>query len=437
MVTAQEFKKRRQKLLRQVGSKGAALVASASECKRNGDVEFPFRQDSDFYYLTGFCEPDAVALFLPGRTEGEYILFNREQDPGTERWVGARAGQEGACKIYGADQAFANTSLDEKIVDILVGREKLYFSIGKDSDWDKRVAAWTAKIRAKHRQGVKALDELIDIRSILHEMRLRKSPSEIALLRRAAEISAAAHTRAMRTCSPGMFEYELEAELLYEFTRQGSRAPAYPAIVGGGGNGCILHYVANDAQLSDGELVLVDAGAEYQYYAADITRTYPVNGRFTLEQAAVYKLVLKTQQAVIDKIKPGVLWNELQQIAIEHISSGLLRLGILSGTLDDLLTKRAYQQYYMHNIGHWLGLDVHDVGSYKVGGKSRVLEPGMVLTVEPGIYLAANESLSKNWWDIAVRIEDDVLVTDKGCEVLTKDVPKSILEIESLLQRLG
>jgi Xaa-Pro aminopeptidase len=435
MVTAQEFKKRRQKLLNQVGSEGAALVVSASECKRNGDVEFPFRQDSDFYYLTGFCEPDAVALFLPGRTEGEYILFNRERDPASECWVGARAGQEGACKIYGADQAFAITVLDEKIVGILDGRGKLYFTIGKDSDWDKRVAAWTAKIRAKHRQDVKALDELIDIRSILHEMRLRKSPSEIALLRRAAEISAAAHRRAIRTCSPGMFEYELEAELLYEFTRQGSRASAYPTIVGGGGNGCVLHYVTNDAQLVDGELVLVDAGAEYQYYAADITRTYPINGRFTPEQAAVYELVLKTQQAVIDKIKPGVVWNELQQTAIEHISAGLLQLGILSGTLDELLTKRTYQQYYMHNIGHWLGLDVHDVGSYKVDGKSRVLESGMVLTVEPGIYLAANESLSKNWWNIAVRIEDDVLVTDKGCEVLTKDVPKSILEIESLIAK--
>lgn len=433
MITTQEFSSRRQKVMDQIGPQSIALFFANSEVLRNGDVHFPFRQNSDFYYMTGFNEPSAVAVLLPGRKEGEYILFNRPSDPLLERWVGKSAGQEGAVRDYGADQSFSIVELGEKIVELMEGRENVYYAIGKKPLWDKRVTKWIAKVQSKTRRGVKNPTSLIDVTTLTYEMRLIKSPAEILIMKKVSEISSASHIKAMQSCKPGLQEYELEAVLNDEFMKKGCRFVAYPSIVGGGENACTLHYIENSSALKDNEMVLIDAGAEYQNYASDITRTFPVNGKFSQEQAALYTVVLSAQQAVIDSIRPGIPWDHLQQIAVEHLGQGLLDLGILKGTLKDVIENKYYQNYYMHNIGHWLGLDVHDVGVYKVDGEWRRLEPGMILTVEPGLYMSPQEGLDKKWWNIGIRIEDDVLVTEKGCEVLTQSLPKTISEIEQLM----
>ncbi len=429
-----EFAARRRRLMHMMGRGSIAILPTAPVRLRNRDVEYPYRPDSDFYYLTGFPEPEAVAVLLPGRSQGEYILFCRERDPALEVWTGPRAGQEGAREHYGADDAFPIGDIDDILPGLMENREKVFYTMGSCPEYDQRIPEWLQQIRAKSRAGVHAPGEIVALDHLLHEMRLFKSRREISHMRRAAHISAAAHRRAMQCCRPGLYEYHLEAELLATFMRHGCRSPAYPPIVGGGGNACVLHYTANDAELRDGDLVLIDAGAEYRHYAADITRTFPVNGRFTAPQRAIYELVLAAQEAAIARVRPGNHWLDPHQAAVRVLTRGLRDLGLLRGDLRHLLKKEACKRFFMHRTGHWLGMDVHDVGDYKVGDTWRLLEPGMVLTVEPGLYIpAGSRGVAKKWWNIGVRIEDDVLVTRDGCDILSKDVPKTVAEIEALV----
>ncbi len=430
-----EHAARRRRLMHMMGKGSIAIVPTAPVRRRNRDVEYPYRPDSDFYYLTGFPEPEAVAVLVPGRSQGEYILFCRERDPKQELWTGRRAGQEGAREHYGADDAFPIGDLDEILPGLLENRDKVFYTMGRCPEFDHKIPAWLERIRSKSRAGVHAPAEIVSLDPLLHEMRLFKSRREITLMRRAARISAAAHVRAMQCCRPGLREYHLEAELLASFMRQGARSPAYPPIVGGGANACILHYTDNADELRDGDLVLVDAGAEYQYYAADITRTYPVGGRFTPAQRELYELVLAAQTAAIDKVRPGNHWQDPHTAAVRVLTRGLRDLGLLRGDLRTLIKTEAYKRFFMHRTGHWLGMDVHDVGNYKVEGHWRLLEPGMVLTVEPGLYVpAGSKGVARKWWNIGIRIEDDVLVTREGCEILSAGVPKTVNEIEALME---
>ena len=433
-ISKKEFARRRKWLMQQMESESIAIVPSAKEVVRNRDVDYPFRQDSDFYYLTGFNEPDAVLVLLPGRKHGEYVLFCRERDPKMELWNGYRAGPEGACEEFGADDAFPIGDIDEILPGLIEGRERVYYAMGRHADFDQKVMAWINTIRSKVRSGAHPPGEFVDLDHILHDMRLIKSAAEQKVMRKAAKISGRAHCRAMQLCKPDMMEYQLEAEFLHEFTRSGARLPAYSAIVGGGKNGCILHYTQNDMVLKDGDLVLIDAGCEIDYYAADITRTFPVNGHFSKEQKALYELVLKAQLGAIEQIKPGNHWNQPHDAAVRIITEGLVELGLLKGSVKKLIASEAYKDFFMHRTGHWLGMDVHDVGDYKVGEEWRVLEAGMVMTVEPGIYVAAdNKNVAKKWRGIGIRIEDDVLVTRDGHEVLTTDSPKTVDAIEALM----
>ncbi|QLH42573.1 MAG: Xaa-Pro aminopeptidase [Coxiellaceae bacterium] len=422
-------------MLRALPPNSMALVMAAPESRRNGDVDYLYRQNSDFYYLTGFPEPEAVALLMPGRPEGEYVLFNRERNLEAEIWNGIRAGQEGACSEYGANQAFNINTLDAKLPTFLTQYERIYYPIGQNRQFDQRVFGWINQLRAKVRAGVGAPSEVIDVSRLLHEMRLVKTPAEVAVMRKAAEISAQAHVHSMQTCVAGMREYEIAAQLLYDFYRQGCEAPAYSPIVGSGPNACVLHYVSNNRQIQDGDLVLIDAAGEYQNYAADITRTFPANGRFTAEQRAIYEVVLAAQMAVIAQIKPGVLWDSLQQTAVQVLTEGMVDVGLLQGRVDSLIAQQTYRQFYMHNVGHWLGMDVHDVGAYRLKNAWRPLEVGMAFTVEPGIYIRPSPEVDRKWWHIGVRIEDDVVVTGSGCDVLSKDVPKQVSEIEALMRK--
>jgi Xaa-Pro aminopeptidase len=428
-----EFARRRRTLMRQMDENSIAILHTAPVRTRNRDVEFPYRPDSDFFYLTGFPEPEAFMVLVPGRAEGEYILFCRERDPEKEVWHGYRAGLEGACEIYGADDAFPIGDIDDIVPGLLENRDRVFYAMGVYPEVDQKVMGWVNRIRSRARAGVHAPGEFVALDHLVHEMRLFKSAGELKLMRRAAEISAAAHRRAMRVARPGMTEYQVEAELLHAFMSAGSRASAYQPIVGGGANACVLHYTENRDPLRDGDLLLIDAGAEYEYYAADITRTFPVNGRFSPPQRALYELVLEAQRAAIARVRPGNHWNEPHEAAVETITRGLVDLGLLRGRSARLVKDEAYKPYYMHRTGHWLGMDVHDVGDYKVDGEWRVLEPGMVMTVEPGLYIAPNaRGVPKKWWGIGIRIEDDVLVTKDGCEVLSRDVPKAVDEIEAL-----
>ncbi len=430
-----EFARRRKKLMDIVDGGGIAIQPTAPERIRNRDVYYPFRSDSDFHYLTGFPEPEAVMVLVPNRPQGEYILFCREKDPEAETWHGRRAGLEGACELYGADDAFPISDLDDILPGLLENKERIYYTMGRYQDFDQRLVGWLNRVTSKGRAGVHAPDQFNSVGHYVHEMRMYKSREEIKTMRRAAQISAAAHRRAMEICKPGVFEYQIEAELLHNFMRHGSRAPAYPSIVGGGANTCILHYNENNEQLGDGDLLLIDAGCELDHYASDITRTFPVNGRFTPEQRAIYEIVLEAQLAAIDKVAPGNHWNEPHQAAVEVITKGLIEVGILKGRWRTLVKEEAYRPYYMHRTGHWLGMDVHDVGDYKVGDEWRTFEPGMVTTVEPGLYLSPTiKGLAKRWWNIGVRIEDDVLVTADGRDVLSHGAPKSVAEIESVMQ---
>jgi Xaa-Pro aminopeptidase len=432
-MNAREHARRRQLLMQQMGPGGIAILPAAPERQRNRDVDHPYRQHSDFLYLTGFAEPEAVAVLIPGRTQGEYLLFCRERDPEMETWHGRRAGLEGACARYGADDAFPIGDLDDILPGLLENTERVYASMGGDPAFDRRLLDWINTVRGKSRAGINAPVEFIDLDHLLHEMRLFKSPAELRLMRQAAAISSAAHVRAMRACRPGLSELDLEAELQYAFATGGARHPAYPSIVGGGANACILHYTENASRLRRGDLVLIDAGAEVEGYAADITRTFPVGRRFNRAQRAIYQLVLEAQQAALEAVRPGNHWNAPHDAAVAVLASGLVGLGLLKGRPKQVIAKGTYRRFYMHRTGHWLGLDVHDVGDYKVGGEWRVLEPGMTLTIEPGLYLSAGaKGVGPRWADIGVRIEDDVLVTADGHEVLTEAAPKTVEEIEAL-----
>lgn len=434
-ISINEFKERRIRLMEQMEEGSIAIIPSATEIIRNNDVHFGFRQNSDFQYLTGFDEPDSLAVLMPGREQAEYVLFVRDKDKEREIWDGYRAGPDGAVEQYGADDAFPIDDIDDILPGLMEGRTRVYAHMGVDSGFDHQLMTWLNQIRSKVRQGAVPPDDFSDIAHLLHDMRLKKSKQEIAIMADVAQISAAAHTRAMKSCKPGMWEYQLQAEIEHECMMSGSPRPAYSAIVGGGKNACVLHYVENNQKLQDGDLVLIDAGAELEYYAADITRTFPVNGKFSDEQRAIYELVLKSQYAAIEAVKPGAHWNEPHEAVVEILTEGLVELGLLKGDVKQLIEDEAFKEYFMHKTGHWLGMDVHDVGDYKVGGEWRVLEPGMVLTIEPGIYVSPdNEDVDPKWRGIGVRIEDDVVVTKDGRDVLTKDVVKEIADIEALMQ---
>jgi len=432
-LNAKEFAKRRRQLMRMMGKNGIAILPASLTKVRNRDVEYFFRQDSDFYYLTGFPEPEAVAVLVPGRPNGEYILFCRERDPQREIWDGSRAGTENAVTEYGADDAFPISDIDEILPGIIEQCERVYYSMGIHPDFDQRLIGWVSSLRERGSSGGHAPDEFITLDHVLHDLRLYKSRAEISALRKSAKIAVRAHKRAMGVCRPGMHEFEIEAEFQHEFRRNGTRA-SYLPIVGSGPNGCVLHYIDNCRQMQDGELVLVDAGCEFDYYASDVTRTYPVNGRFTTEQRQVYDIVLAAHQAALECIGPGRHWNEAHEAAVKAITSGLQKIGLLKGRLPTLIREEAYRPFFMHRTGHWLGMDVHDVGDYKVADHWRLLEPGMVMTVEPGIYIAEHSrGVPKRWWGIGIRIEDDVLVTRDGHEVLTRHLPREPEEVEALV----
>ena len=430
-----EFARRRKQLMRMMGPDAIAILPTNPEQSRNRDVDFPFRPDSDFFYLTGFVEPEAVMVLVPGREHGEYVLFCRDRDPKMEVWHGRRSGPDGAVEQFGADDAFPIGDIDDILPGLLESHERVFYTMGASPEFDQRVIGWVNRIRRQSRAGKHAPDEFISLEHFVHDMRLYKSRAEIKVMRQAANISARAHKRAMSLCQPGIMEYELEAEFLHEFRKAGGE-PAYPSIVGGGENGCILHYTENNAALNDGDIVLIDAGTEHEYYASDITRCFPVNGCFSKAQAAIYQLVLDAQLAAIEEVYPGNTWNAPHQAAVKVLTRGLVKLGLLKGRPAALIKEQAYQRFYMHRTGHWLGMDVHDVGDYKVGEQWRVLEPGMVLTVEPGLYIPAHsKGVARKWWNIGVRIEDDVLVTRDGYDVLSKNTPKDIDEIEALMAR--
>ena len=427
-----DYQRRRRELMQLMGG-GVAVFPTAPEATRNSDVLYPFRPDSDFYYLTHFPEPAAVAVLVPGRPQGEFILFCRERDPEKETWNGRRRGLEGAVQVYGADDAFPIDDIAEILPGLLEDQDRIYCNMGRYLDFDNRLLKWVNEIRTKVRTGISAPGGIIDVGHILHELRLVKRKEEIQTMKRAARVSASAHCRAMRACSPDKNEFEIESELEYEFRKGGAHSPAYPSIVAGGANACILHYTDNCDRLQDGELLLIDAGAEIDCYASDITRTFPINGRYSGEQRALYDVVLLAQEAAIDQILPGTTWNRPHEAAVRVLTEGLVDLGLLVGPIDALIEDQGYQRFYMHRTGHWLGMDVHDVGDYKVGGEWRVLEPGMTLTVEPGLYVTPTDDVDTRWHNIGIRIEDDVLVTRKGCEILTTDVPKRPEEIEALM----
>jgi len=434
MITQQEYQLRREQLAQKLSDGSVAIIPAGQEGLRNGDAHYRFRQDSNFYYLTGFNEPDAILIIVADKDTKSY-LFNRSRNPAEEQWTGKRLGQDAAVTQLGMHAAFPIESIAEEIPKLLLGKSAIYYALGRDPALEQHIINALNKVKAQVRRGIKAPGSLCDLEPILGEMRLFKSDAEIRLMRKAAKISVDAHKSVMRKCSELTHEYQLEAELIYEFSRHGCRSVAYDPIVGSGENACILHYTENNQPLRQGDLVLIDAGGEYENYAADITRTFPVNGIFSPEQKSIYELVLKSQKAGITAIKPGLAFNKVQLIIVEVLTKGLCELGILKGSVDELIANEAYKPFYMHNSGHWLGLDVHDAGQYKLTGEWRPLEPGMVLTVEPGLYIGAHiAGVDKRWWNIGVRIEDDVLVTKSGNEVLTGDLPVNIDEIEALMR---
>jgi Xaa-Pro aminopeptidase len=434
-VPKDEFARRRSQLARIMGRDAIAIVPAAPVQMRNNDVEYAYRQDSDFFYLTGFREPESVAVLMPGREAAEYILFVRDRDPARETWDGRRAGPEGATRQYGANDAFPIADMDDILPGLIESRAKVFYTMGAYPEFDQRMIGWVNGLRAQVRQGGHSPLEMVALEHVLHDMRLYKSGAELDLMRESARIACRAHLRAMRRCRPGLNEFEIMAELIHEF-RSSNADTSYEPIVGGGENSCILHYRENDQALSDGDLLLIDAGCEYQCYASDITRTFPVNGRFTAEQRAVYDVVLEANLAAIEKVRPGNHWNDPHDAAVRVVTQGLVKLGLLKGRAAALQRSGAYRRFFMHRTGHWLGMDVHDVGDYKVGGEWRVFEPGMVLTIEPGIYIPAGlRGVPRRFGNIGIRIEDDVAVTRRGAEVLTAAAPKDADEIEAVMAR--
>ena len=437
MITAQEYAARRQRFLKTLSPNSVAIVSTNPEYNRTQDINFYFRPNGNFYYLTGFDEPEAVAVFIPGRAEGEYLLFNRTRDPKHEIWEGRRAGQEGAVRDFGADQSFPISDLDTVIIQLLAGKKNVYYPIGHESGIGVRVVDWCKQLRKQVRAGVIAPDVLMNVNSIIHEMRLIKSEAEIAVMRRAGAINVAAHTRAMEQCCVGLTEAQLCSEIVYVYGQNNCLTMAYEAIVATGNNACVLHYRAGKTPLQTGELVLIDMGEECEWYASDVTRTFPVNGKFSPEQKAVYQLVLDTQMAILAMVKPGVGFNDLQTETVRLITTGLVKLGLLQGDIETLIDNKAYFDFYPHRVSHWIGLDAHDVSDYKINGEWRPLEAGMALTVEPGIYIQPdNQNVDARWRGIGVRIEDDVIVTTNGCENLTGAAPKTIADIEKVMQGL-
>jgi Xaa-Pro aminopeptidase len=432
-MRADEFAKRRRLLMRHMGRDAIAILPASPVRMRNNDVEYQYRPDSDFYYLTAFDEPEAVAVLIPGRPQGEFLLFVRDRDPAREAWDGARAGPEGAVARFGADDAFPIGDIDEILPGLIERRSRVFYTMGAHPEFDKRVIGWVNRLRSQGRHGMRTPHELVTLDHSLHEMRLTKSRSELATMRRSAQIACSAHRRAARAARPGRMEYEVMAEILHEFHRRRADI-SYAPIVGSGPNSCVLHYRENSRQMQDGELLLVDAGCEFDYYASDVTRTFPVGGRYSRRQRAVYEVVLEAQRAAIAKVRAGAHWNEPHEAAVRAITQGLVRLGLLKGRLPKLIKDGAYRRFFMHRVGHWLGMDVHDVGEYKVGDQWRLLEPGMVTTIEPGIYIApGRKDVRREWWGIGVRIEDDVVVTDGKPEVLTAGMPTDPDDIERLM----
>ena len=423
------YANRRRRLAEAIGV-GVAVVPTAPERVRNRDSHYPYRFDSHFYYLSGFTEPEAALVLLPGKS----ILFCRSRNEEREIWEGFRYGPEAARERFGFDEAHPIGKLDEEMTRLLENQPALYYPMGADPEWDARAIRWLNVVRARVRAGIAAPERVHDVRAVIDDMRLVKDAHETRLMRRAARIAAQAHRRAMQRARPGRFEYEVEAELLYEFRRGGAQFPAYSPIVAGGANACVLHYVFNDAPLHDGDLLLIDAGCELDGYASDLTRTYPVNGRFSAAQREVYEIVLAAQRAALESVRPGKAWNDPHDAAVKVLAQGMLDLKLLSGDLQEILEKETYKRFYMHRTGHWLGLDVHDAGDYKRQGNWRALAPGMTLTVEPGLYIRAADDVPERLRNIGIRIEDDVAVADAGCEVLTAEAPKAIADIEALMR---
>jgi Xaa-Pro aminopeptidase len=431
-MDSKEFMRRRRQFMRMIGKDAIAILPAAPVRHRNGDIEYAYRQDSHFHYLTGFPEPEAVAVIVPGRAHAEYLLFVRERDATREAWDGPRAGTEGAIERFGADDAFPIADIDEILPGLIEQRSQIFYSMGTHLDFDPHVLGWVDGLRGHAHRRPGAAGEFVALNHVLDDMRLYKSRAEQSSLRRAAQIAMGAHRRAMRFARPGRMEYEVMAEVVHEF-RSHNADLSYTPIVAGGANGCVMHYRDNDQRLCDGDLLLLDAGCEHDYYASDITRTFPVNGRFTPAQRAVYEVVLDAQTAAIDKVRAGNHWNQPHEAAVRAITQGLIQLGLIKGTLARLIKEKAYQPFFNHRTGHWLGIDVHDVGDYKVGGEWRVLETGMALTVEPGIYIRPAPRTPKEFWNIGIRIEDDVLVTKGVPEVLTGALEKTPEAIERLV----
>ncbi|MGZ8251532.1 MAG: aminopeptidase P N-terminal domain-containing protein [Methylophilaceae bacterium] len=429
-----EFSARRQKLMTQMGE-GVAVIPTAPEALRNRDSHYPYRFDSYFYYLSAFKEPEAV-LFLVGGSQPKTILFCRNKDMEREIWDGFRYGPAAAIAEFGVDEAYSISQLEEMALKLLANQPKLFYSLGADASWDARVTGWLNQLRAQGRSGVSAPGEIVDVRILMDELRLYKSAYEIDIMRRSGLIAAAAHKRAMQVTCPGKMEYEIEAEFLHEFYRHGAQAPAYTSIVAGGANACTLHYNANNAKLNDGDLLLIDAGCELDGYASDITRTFPVNGKFSAAQKDLYELVLASQAAAIAQVKPGNHWNAPHEAALDVLIRGFIDFGLCQGSPESVLESGDYRRFYMHRTGHWLGLDVHDAGEYKAADEWRQLEPGMTLTVEPGCYVRPAENVPEHFWNIGIRIEDDVLVTTNGCEIMTASAPKTVAEIESQMEQV-
>ncbi len=428
-IAAAEYAHRRRQLMEAAGDDAILVLPAAPERVRSNDTHYPYRQDSDFWYLCGFPEPEAVLVLIPGRRHGETILFCRERDPEREAWDGPREGQEGAVARYGMDDAYPIEDLDDILPGLLEGRSRVYYHFGRDADFDLKLIGWVNRVRSQVRHGAQPPHEFLELGHLLHEQRLFKSPAEIALMQHAADISVRAHRAAMRIARAGIAEYELQAELEREFRRHDA-CPAYNSIVGAGANACVLHYRANNG----GDLVLVDAGAEYRGYASDITRTFPVSGRFSPEQRALHDLVLAAQAAALEQAQPGIAYEEGHLAAVEVLTEGLLRLGLLKGDLEENLIEGHYKRFYRHKTGHWLGLDVHDVGDYKLAGESRLLEAGMVFTIEPGLYVSPDDtSVAPRWRGIGIRIEDDVLITAEGHRVLTGALERSADQIEAFM----
>ena len=429
-----EYAARRQRLIRAMGPTGVAIIPSAREVIRNRDAHYRFRQDSDFLYLSGFNEPDSLLVLVPNRKEGEFLMFVRPRDAAREIWDGRRAGPEGAVSRYGADQAFVIDEFDKQLQDLLAGRERVFYTFGEHPEWDPKIAACVREIREVSRRGAAAPTDFVALETTLHEQRLIKTEAELELIRHACAVTAGAHVRAMRATRPGGWEWAVAAEIHHEFERHGMEC-GYGSIVGGGDNACILHYKENESPLNDGDLLLIDAGGEYRGYTADITRTFPINGTYSGAQKAVYEVVLAAQRAAIAELTAGNASSRPHEVATRALTEGMVALGLLSGDVDSLIADGKQRQFYMHGTGHWLGLDVHDVGRYKIDGVARPFQPGMVMTVEPGLYIApGTPGIDPRFHGIGIRIEDDVLVTASGPEVLTHGVPKTVAEVEAVMR---